>query len=136
MRSKEFIRERNEQPPETDAEYAARQAQGQKNLDALKGVGSKIAGAFKGNNQAATPAATQPGYLLDRDGNPVRDGSGQPILTPNSPMAAAPVTAAGKGNPSQSAAAPEYADRFRPGQSATPGFVMPPPGVIFNDPDA
>ena len=87
MRSKEFIKERNEQPPETDAEYAARRAQGQKNLDALKGVGSKIAGAFKGNNQAATPAATQPGVLVDRDGNPVRDGSGQPIQTPNSPVA-------------------------------------------------
>ena len=102
MRSKEFIKEAGRNgsmddfgqpinPIPTDAEYAARQAAGQKNLDALKGFGSKIARAFKGTGtQAATPAATQPGVLVDRDGNPVRDGSMQPILTPNSPQAALP----------------------------------------------
>lgn len=97
MRSKEFIKEagRNgsfddsgmpiNQIP-TDAEYAARQAQGQKNLDALKGFGSKIAGAFKGNNQAATPADddTEPGYVVGADGNPITSADGTPWRTPNS----------------------------------------------------
>jgi hypothetical protein len=56
MRSIEFLREYSpEAGPMTDAEYAAQQAQGQKNLAALKGVGQKIAGAFQGNNQAAAP---------------------------------------------------------------------------------
>lgn len=106
MRSTEFINEAgSDRPAMTDAEWAARQAQGQKNLDALKGIGSKIAGAFKGNNQAATPAATQPGFLQDRDGNPVRDGSGQPILTPNSPVPA-PAAPAAPAVPDAATAAP------------------------------
>jgi hypothetical protein len=126
MRSIEFIKEAGgDRPAMTDAEYAAQQAQGQKNLDSLKGLGSKIAGAFKGNNQAATPAPTQPGLLRDRDGNPVRDGSGQPILTPGSPVPAAPSPAA------SAVAAPQtsmddsddvYASAFVP---PTPSFRTP-----------
>lgn len=155
MRSNEFIKEAGRNgsmddfgqpinPIPTDAEYAARQAAGQKNFDTLKGVGSKIANAFKGTGtQSATPAddTTEAGYLVDRNGNPVTDGSGQPIRTPNSriPKAAAMPAYQARDLPdprSFDRTEPAYADRFKPGQSATPGFVMPPPGVIFNDPDA
>lgn len=125
MRSTEFITEAPRGQAMTDAEYAAQQAQGQKNLDAIKGIGSKIAGAFKGNNQAATPAATQPGYLLDRDGNPVRDASGQPILTPNSPV---PAPAA--------PAVPDAATAAPPEPAADVDVQIPQSQRTLVDPDA
>ena len=76
MRSIEFLREAGPGDPgfiPTDAEYAAQQAQGQKNLDAIKGVGQKIAGAFKGNKQAATTVAPTP--LTDTYGNTIASGT-------------------------------------------------------------
>ena len=110
MRSTEFITEAPartddfgqpiNQPP-TDAEYAARQAQGNKTGAAIKDFFSGTPKELK-DAPPGTPidpyvrarlgykpftGATQPGVLVDRDGNPVRDGSGQPIQTPNSPVA-------------------------------------------------
>lgn len=56
MRSSEFLNEAGpEGTPMTDAEFAAQQAQGAKNLDSIKGFGRKIAGALGGGAQAATP---------------------------------------------------------------------------------
>jgi len=114
MRSKEFVKEagRNgsmddfgqpiNQPP-TDAEYAARQAQGAKTGAAIKNFFSGTPKELK-DAPPGTPidpyvrarlgykpyaGETEPGYLLGADGNPVKDGSGQPIRTPNSPIAKA-----------------------------------------------
>jgi len=56
MRSSEFLNEAGRDgTPMTDAEFAAQQAQGAKNLDSIKGFGRKIAGALGGGAQAATP---------------------------------------------------------------------------------
>jgi hypothetical protein len=87
MKSSEFIIEAGQDGTSmTDAEYAAQQAQGQKNLNAIKGLGQKIAGAFKGNNQAATSVAPTP--LTDTYGNPI--ASGTPGVNWNSQPAPAP----------------------------------------------
>jgi len=56
MRSSEFLNEAGRDGAQmTDAEFAAQQAQGAKNLDSIKGFGRKIAGALGGGAQAATP---------------------------------------------------------------------------------
>jgi hypothetical protein len=56
MRSSEFLNEAGRDgTPMTDAEFAAQQAQGAKNLDSIKGFGRKIAGALGGGAQSATP---------------------------------------------------------------------------------
>jgi len=103
MRSNEFIKEAPRGQPMTDAEYAAQQAQGAKTGAAIKDFVSGTPKELK-DAPPGTPidpyvrarlgykpyaGETEPGYLLGADGNPVKDGSGQPIRTPNSPIAKA-----------------------------------------------
>ena len=88
MKSTEFIREAAPGQQMTDAEYAAQQAQGQANLNTLKGVGQKIAGALGSGRAApaATPAVPTP--LSDREGNQI--ASGTPGMNWNAQPAPAP----------------------------------------------
>jgi len=61
MLSKEFITERGgDRQPETDAEYAARQAAGEKNLQGLKDFGSRISQGVQNFFKPAAPAAAAP----------------------------------------------------------------------------
>jgi hypothetical protein len=158
MRSTEFIKEAgragdtddsgmpiNRIP--TDAEYAARQAQGAKTGAAIKNFFSGTPKELKPapanfptidpiarSNAGYLPATPQEiaafqaanpyyGKVIGRDGKPI--GSGTPGVTwdaggEQNVLQAAQAAAAGKGNPSQSAAAPAYAG-FSPGQSVGPG---------------
>ena len=144
MRSKEFIREAPRGQPMTDAEYAAQQAQGAKTGAAIKDFFSGTPKELKSapanfptidpiarSNAGYLPATPQEiaafqaanpyyGKVIGRDGLPINGGE---VLAggEQNVLQAAQAAAAGKGNPSQSAAAPAYADRFTPGQSATTG---------------
>ena len=68
-------------------QYDARQASGKQNMDALKGVGNKIAGFFGGNKQPAAPAAPAPAaeapYNRLKDPNSITRS-----ITPNTGSAA------------------------------------------------
>jgi hypothetical protein len=149
MRSKEFIREAPRGQPMTDAEYAAQQAQGAKTGAAIKNFFSGTPKELKPapanfptidpiarSNAGYLPATPQEiaafqaanpyyGKVIGRDEKPI--GSGTPGVTwdaggEQDVLQAAKAAAAGKGNPSQSAAAPAYAG-FSPNQSFGPGAV-------------
>jgi len=113
MRSSEFLNEAGRDGiPMTDAEFAAQQAQGAKNLDSIKGFGRKIAGALGGGAQAATPypdaatarASLTPSQLKWLGGADPMDKyvmARMPAALPGETVAAAPVNVVNRndGNP-------------------------------------
>ena len=132
MRSSEFLNEAGRDgTPMTDAEFAAQQAQGAKNLDSIKGFGRKIAGALGGGAQAATPypdaatarASLTPSQLKWLGGADPMDKyimARMPAPLPGETVAAAAAPAAAPNVAQNAATASQLGDKTPAAPAATP----------------